>query len=184
MIKNETELRKEAAYQCALAMMTAARTAPKGGGKDNLAIALADAETIKTLSDKMAELAVTNELPSAARDAENILNCDYLVLLGTRLSPYGLKKCGLCGFKDCGEKAAHPAFACIFNTGDLGIAVGSAVSVAADRRVDTRIMYTAGCAALALGLLGKDVRIAYAIPISISGKSPFFDRKPVAAQPA
>ena len=184
MIKTETELRKDEAYQCALAMMTAARTAPKGGGKDNLAIALVDAETIKTLSDKMKELAVTNELPSAARDAENILNCDYLVLLGTRLSPYGLKKCGLCGFKDCREKAAHPAFACIFNTGDLGIAVGSAVSIAADRRVDTRIMYTAGCAALALDLLGRDVKIAYAIPISISGKSPFFDRKPVVIQNA
>ncbi len=179
MLKNETELRKETAYRCALAMLAAARTAPKGGGKDNLTLALADGETIKALSDKMKELAVANEMPSAARDAENILGCDYLILLGTRLAPYGLKKCGLCGFKNCQEKAAHPGFACIFNTGDLGIAIGSAVSVAADRRVDTRIMYTAGCAALDLGLLGTDVKIAYAIPISISGKSPFFDRKPV-----
>ena len=53
--------------------------------------------------------------------------------------------------------------------------------MAADRRVDTRIMYTAGCAALALGLLGADVKIAYAIPLSISGKNPFFDRKPITA---
>ena len=179
MLKNETELRKETSYQCALAMLAAARTAPKGGGKDNLTLALADGETIKALSDKMKELAVSNEMPSAARDAENILNCDHLILLGTKLVPYGLKKCGLCGFKNCLEKAEHPDFACIFNTGDLGIAIGSAVSVAADLRVDTRIMYTAGCAALELGLLGKDVKIAYAIPISISGKSPFFDRKPV-----
>ena len=183
MLKNETELRKETAYQCALAMLAAARTAPKGGGKDNLTLALADGETIKALSDKMKELAVANEMPSAARDAENILTCDYLILLGTKLVPYGLKKCGLCGFKDCAEKAAHPGFACIFNTGDLGIAIGSAVSVAADRRVDTRIMYTAGCAALGLGLLGADVKVAYAIPVSISGKSPFFDRKPVAVRP-
>jgi uncharacterized ferredoxin-like protein len=180
MLKNETELRKEAAYQCALAMLNAARTAPKGRGKDNLVLALADGETIKALSDKMKEFAVTNEMPTAARDAENILNCDYLVLLGTKIAAYGLKKCGLCGFKNCQEKDAHPNFACIFNTGDLGIAVGSAASIAADRRVDTRIMYTAGCAALLLGLLGKDVKIAYAIPISISGKNPFFDRPPVA----
>ena len=85
----------------------------------------------------------------------------------------------LCGFKNCQEKTAYPDFACIFNTGDLGIAIGSAVSIAADRRIDNRVMYTAGCAALALGLLGMDIKIAYGIPISISGKNPFFDRKPV-----
>ena len=179
MLRNEIELRKEAAYQCALAMLSAARTAPKGRGIDNLTLALIEGETIKKLSDKMKEFALTNEMPSAARDAENILNCDYIVLLGTKLVAYGLKKCGLCGFKNCQEKEAHPNFACIFNTGDLGIAVGSAVSIAADRRADTRIMYTAGCAALSLGLLGKEIKIAYAIPISISGKSPFFDRPPV-----
>jgi uncharacterized ferredoxin-like protein len=181
MLKNETELRKEAAYHCALSMLSAARTAPKGGGKDNLTLALVEGQTIKELSDRLKILAVENEMPSAARDVENILNCDYIVLLGTKLAPYALKKCGLCGFKNCQEKDEHPNFACIFNTGDLGIAIGSAVSIAADWRVDTRIMYTAGCAALALGLLWKDVKIAYAIPISISGKNPFFDRKPVVA---
>jgi uncharacterized ferredoxin-like protein len=180
MLRNEIDIRKEAACQCALAMLAAARTAPKAGGKDNLSLALAEGKTIETIANKMKELAVLNEMPNAARDAENIMTCDYLVLAGTKLGAYGLKKCGLCGFKDCGEKNQHPGFACIFNTGDLGIAIGSAVSIAADWRVDTRVMYTAGCAALALGLLGKDTKIAYGIPLSISGKNPFFDRKPVA----
>lgn len=179
MVKNETELRKEAAYHCALRMMTAARTAPKGRGIDNLTVCLAEGDSIKAISAKMKELSIPNEMPAYARDAENILGSDYIVLLGTRIVPYGLKHCGLCGFKDCQEKAINIAVPCIFNTGDLGIAIGSAVSVAADMRVDTRVMFTAGYAARELGMLGTEVRIAYGIPLSISGKSPFFDRKPV-----
>lgn len=46
----------------------------------------------------------------------------------------------------------------------------------ADYRVDTRIMFSAGVAAEHLGLLGEDVGQVYAIPVSISSKSPFFDR--------
>ena len=66
---------------------------------------------------------------------------------------------------------------CTFNTGDLGIAIGSAVSVAMDHRVDNRIMYTVGQAAMELRLLGDDVPVIYGIPLSISSKNPFFDRK-------
>ncbi|MBN1837706.1 MAG: hypothetical protein JW820_17750, partial [Spirochaetales bacterium] len=35
----------------------------------------------------------------------------------------------------------------------------------------------AGRAALNLKTLGDEVRIAWGIPLSVSGKSPFFDRK-------
>jgi uncharacterized ferredoxin-like protein len=59
---------------------------------------------------------------------------------------------------------------------DVGIALGSAVSVAADHRVDTRIMFTIGKAALTLGFL-DGVYQAYGLPLSATGKSPFFDRK-------
>jgi uncharacterized ferredoxin-like protein len=43
--------------------------------------------------------------------------------------------------------------------------------------VDTRLMFSVGRAALALDLFGKDVKQALGIPLSITGKSPFFDRK-------
>jgi uncharacterized ferredoxin-like protein len=66
---------------------------------------------------------------------------------------------------------------CAFNSGDLGIALGSAVSRAADLRIDNRILFTAGKAAVELGMFGDDIRIAYGIPLSVSGKNPFFDRK-------
>jgi uncharacterized ferredoxin-like protein len=66
---------------------------------------------------------------------------------------------------------------CTFNSGDLGIAVGSAVSRAADLRIDNRVMYSAGKAAIELGYLGPEVAIAYGIPLAAKGKNPFFDRK-------
>ena len=80
-------------------------------------------------------------------------------------------------YKNCDEKNEHPNQPCAFNTGDLGIAIGSAVSVAMDNRVDNRIMYTVGQAAIEMGILGKDVKIIYGIPLSVSSKNPFFDRK-------
>ena len=58
---------------------------------------------------------------------------------------------------------------------DLGIAVGSAVSVAADMRIDNRVMFSVGKAAQSMKLLGECTRIM-GIPLSVSGKSPMFDR--------
>jgi uncharacterized ferredoxin-like protein len=46
-----------------------------------------------------------------------------------------------------------------------------------DNRVDNRIMYTVGQALLEMGILGPDVKVIYGMPLSISGKNPFFDRK-------
>jgi uncharacterized ferredoxin-like protein len=98
-----------------------------------------------------------------------------VVLIGTRKEPLQLPACGYCGFDGC-NAMLNAGGTCFFNSGDLGVAVGSAVSLAADLRVDNRIMYTAGKAAIELGILGDDVLIAYAIPLSAKGKNPFFDR--------
>jgi len=111
------------------------------------------------------------------RDSQSILSAPVMVLLGTTIKPLGLKKCGMCGFKNCEEKSKNENIPCVFNVGDLGIAIGSAVSVAADCRVDNRVIYSAGLAAMELGLLGEGIKIAYAIPLSATSKNPFFDRK-------
>ena len=60
-----------------------------------------------------------------------------------------------------------------------GIALGAACSKASDYRVDTRVMFSAGLAAQRLGMLG-DCRQVYGVPVSVSSKSPFFDRATVA----
>lgn len=54
---------------------------------------------------------------------------------------------------------------------------GSACATAADMRVDTRVMFSAGLAAQRMNWL-KDCKTVFAIPVSASSKNPFFDRKP------
>ncbi len=63
---------------------------------------------------------------------------------------------------------------CAFQTLDLGIALCSAVKLAADLNIDNRMMYTVGVAAKDLKLLDADIIVG--IPLSVSGKSPYFDR--------
>ncbi len=177
-MKTEEEIRKIALYDIAQKMMIAARTAPKGRGIDNIVISCADEKTIASISKKMQEMVKNEGWPhSFARDAENILSAPYMLLLGTRISPVRLKICGMCGFENCDEKDKHPDIPCVFNTGDLGIAIGSAVSIAMDHRVDNRIMYTVGQVVKEMKLMGDDIKIIYGIPLSVSSKNPFFDRK-------
>ena len=66
---------------------------------------------------------------------------------------------------------------CAFNTIDLGIATMSAAEVAGRFHIDNRIMYSIGRACLDLEMFGPKVKQALGIPLSVTGKNPFFDRK-------
>jgi uncharacterized ferredoxin-like protein len=162
--------------ETARAMAVAARTAPKGRGVDNLIVRVVTGDDVAPIVSTMRAIGQRSGQAFFERDAVNVEQAGILVLLGTRIEPLGLKVCGMCGFENCDEKRRHPAVPCVFNTGDLGIAIGSAVALAADRRVDNRIMYTVGQAVKELGWLGEDVPVIYGIPLSASAKSPFFDR--------
>lgn len=176
-MQTEEQLRNEALFDVAQKMMIAARTAPKGRGTDNTHISVAGTDTIQRISEEMKRLVEQENWPhSFARDAGNILKAPWMLLLATKISPLRLKICGMCGYADCDEKDRHPEIPCVFNTGDLGIAIGSAVSVAMDHRVDNRIMYTVGQAVKRMGLLPEEYTIIYGIPLSVSAKNVFFDR--------
>ena len=125
MIQNERDCRHEHVLDVARQMLTAARTAPKGKGIDVIEAAL-----------------VTG--------AANVLQAECVVIIGTREQTQGLN-CGHCGFPTCaGRPEGVP---CALNTVDVGIAVGSACAMAADLRVDTRVMFSAGLAAQRLDWL-------------------------------
>jgi uncharacterized ferredoxin-like protein len=177
-IKNYTEIEKETVLEIAKKMAVAAKTAPKARGIDNLEIQIVTGESIQKIAETMHKQAEKYDVGFFHRDAENILQAPAMLLIGTRYEPIGLNYCGLCGFGNCENKRKHPEAPCAFNTGDMGIAVGSAVSIAADNRVDNRIMYTVGMAAKELGIMGENIKIIYGIPLSASNKNPFFDRKP------
>ncbi len=167
----------QAINQVAQKMLIAAKTAPKGRGVDNLEISIVDNITIELISNKMRELGEKWKIDFFIRDADNIMHAPYMVLIGTKINPLDLDRCGLCGFRNCDEKRKKVNVPCAFNTGDLGIAIGSAVSVAMDARVDNRIMFSVGKAVKELELMGEDISIIYGIPLSATAKNPFFDRK-------
>lgn len=177
-IINENELRQDAVLEVAKKMVLAARTAPKARGISNIAMSLLTGSDIQAVAKTMREIGEREDNQIFTRDAGNLLQSAQVVLIiGTKIRSLGLKTCGLCGFPDCASKDREKDIPCAFNTGDLGIAIGSAVSVAMDARVDNRIMYTVGVAARKMGILGKEYAIVYGIPMSASSKNPFFDRK-------
>ena len=173
MILNQRDDRHSAVIEAARRMLTAIRTAPKAKGNDLIEAAIVEGDDLRRLSEAMLELYAETQRPVYQRDAANILQGDAVVLVGIRRQPMGLN-CGHCGYPTCGDKpAGNP---CAFNAIDVGIAVGSACSVAADSRVDTRTLFSAGMGAMRLNLL-PDCRLALAIAVSATPKSPYFVRK-------
>ncbi|MCD8310671.1 MAG: DUF2148 domain-containing protein [Prevotellaceae bacterium] len=174
MILNERDSRHEQVLGVARQMMTAARTAPKGKGLDIIEVAMVTDANIVILSDAMKEIAEESGMKFFLRDAENILSAECIVLIGTRQQAQGLN-CSHCGYNTC--EAREPGVPCAINAVDVGIAIGSACATAADHRVDTRVLFSAGLAAQRLNWL-EDCTLVFAIPVSASSKNPFFDRKP------
>ena len=175
-MKSEQDIKKEVLFDVAKKMIIAARTAPKGRGVDNMVFMIAERNEIEKIGAKLIQMGEKENLQNFIRDAKNVSAADFIVLLGTKYVSIGLRKCGLCGYKNCEEKTKNPQFPCAFNLNDLGIAIGSAVSIAADNRVDNRIMYTIGLAVQELGFFDSEVKVIFGIPLSATSKSPFFDR--------
>ena len=175
MVYNNAESEKRAIMSVADLMLAAARTAPKGCGIDNLQALILDGEDKDELTAEMRKIAEDTGAEFFNRDADNIDQCPCIILLASNDSPIGLENCSLCGYKNCGEARKSEAN-CVFNITDLGIAIGSAVSVAANHRIDNRVMFSAGKAAIQKRFLPEDVKVCYGIPLMTSSKSIFFDR--------
>jgi len=178
MFINSQKSEESAILNLAYAVCAAVRTAPKACGIDHLETAVLTGEDKDRVAAEMRRIG--ENLGASAgffiRDAGNVDASGAVVLVGARYDRRGLgEKCKLCGFENCSacEKAGA---ACVFTSMDVGIALGSAVSLVADNRIDNRILFTVGQAAAKLGLLG-DYKMIMGIPLSVSGKSVFFDRK-------
>ena len=168
-------------------MALAARTAPKGKGEDTLEIRVLDGKDTKKLGTRLEKLGEERNIGFFIRDARNIAASDACVLIGSRGDTVAGINCGGCGYPTCaalekvrkGKKKSDTPYDgpnCVIRMADLGIAVGSAVKTAQVHNVDNRVMYSGGVAARDLRLLPKDCTVVYAIPLSATGKSIFFDR--------
>ena len=174
MVQTYDEIKNAAVKDVAEFMCVSARTAPKAKGADNLEIIILNKKDIQKVREEMKKIGKAKNAGGMKRDALNIKNTDYVVLIGTKKNSIGLN-CGFCGYSTCLELEKKNGV-CAYNSLDLGIALGSAASVAAKFHIDNRLMYSIGKAAISCGVLSKKVVMAIGIPLSATGKNPFFDR--------
>ena len=158
MLIRSQDAEREGALSIARLMMVAARTAPKAGGRDSIVTAILDGEDKEKLAGEMERVGRERKLPGRIRDSGNVRGSELVVLIGVKYVEGTSKELKLV---------------------DLGIAVSSAAKIAADLNADNRIMRSIGDVADSLRLLEADYSLG--IPISISGKSIYFDRPPVTA---
>ncbi|MCL2331940.1 MAG: DUF2148 domain-containing protein [Actinomycetia bacterium] len=180
MMIDSKQAEKQAVLSAASALCAAARTAPKACGIDHLDTAIVTGEDKARLAEEMRRIGESQGEGGRifVRDAGCVDASGAVVLVGAKYLTRGLgERCQLCGFESCAACQLAEA-TCIYAPMDLGIALGSAVALATDLRVDNRIMFTIGKAAAALRLLGEHT-LVMGIPLSVSGKSPFFDRAQV-----
>ncbi len=184
LLIDSSESENEAILQAAKLMMVSARTAPKSGGVDDVLTAIAFGEEKDNLVKEMEKIAEERNNEGFRRDARNTEDSSVVVLVGIRgTRKFGLN-CGACGYSTCiefeaaaknmGQDFAGPN--CNFKILDAGIALGSAVKTASLLNVDNRIMYRIGTAAKRLGMLPES-SVIMGIPLSVKGKSIYFDRK-------
>ena len=165
-------------------MALAARTAPKAVGIDSLTIEVVTGKDLEKIGEKMIGIAKETGMDFFRINGEQVKASNALVLIGVSgTKPLGLN-CGGCGYSTCNEMAQAIVAAkshktdyagpnCVFKVTDLGIAVGSAAKTASIHNADNRIMYSAGVAAMKLGII-KGCSMVYGIPLKSSGQNIYF----------
>jgi uncharacterized ferredoxin-like protein len=180
---------QEAIETAAKLIMAAVTTAPKTRGVSAIQSALVLGEDKEHLAQAMEnhgrQKAAAGDIFN--RDARNVRSAAAVVLVGVRgtmpKKPENPLNCGACGHPTCaefirarkgkqGEDFTGPL--CIFQSIDLGIALGVAAKVAAELNIDNRLMYTVGAGAMELNILDAD--IIAGLPLSTAAKNIFFDR--------
>ena len=169
----------EAIREVANLMGVAARTAPKSGGKDFVVVKVVYGEEVNRLAEEMIRYGEESGKKNFDRDGNNVKNSPAVVLIGIKDAATVGLNCGACGYNQCTDRISHPGSEfngpqCAFRVLDMGIAIGSAVKTAGIMNVDNRIMYRVGVVAKKIGLIEAD--LAVGIPLSVTGKSIYFDR--------
>jgi uncharacterized ferredoxin-like protein len=160
-------------------MTIAARTAPKAAGQDFVVVKMIEGDDLVRLGDEMAKYGQKVGKKNFDRDGRNVAASAGLLLIGLKDAKSVDLNCGACGVELCNDRipAEHGEFVgpqCAIRVLDMGIALGSAVKTASLLNVDNRIMYRAGVVARMMGLIDAD--FVMGIPLSVSGKSIYYDR--------
>ena len=162
-------------------MVISAITAPKGKGENYLQTKIIKGPGVKRLAKAMLSFGEKIKKKDFDRDSKSVMNSEAVVLIGLKSAqPIGLN-CGACAFPSCAdllrEKPVNLEFkgpTCAVRILDMGIALGSAAKTASLLNVDNRIIYRIGAVARDMNLVDWD--FVMGIPLSVTGKSLYFDR--------
>jgi uncharacterized ferredoxin-like protein len=174
----------EAVKTVAGLMALAARTAPKAVGIDSITVEIVTGTVQEKIGEKMIQIAKETGMDFFRANGHQVKNSDATVFIGVSGEKVIGLNCGGCGYTSCNDMAKAGVAAkshttdykgpnCIFKVTDLGIAIGSAVKTASIHNVDNRVMYSAGVAAMKLGMF-KECSVVYGIPLKASGQNVFF----------
>ena len=163
-------------------MAISAVTAPKSKGENFVKTRVLTGKVLKELADTMLAYGQRTKKKDFDRDSKNVAESDAVLLIGLKKANVLGLDCAACGFADCKTFQKHEKQSgefegptCAYRLLDMGIALGSAVKTASMLNVDNRIMYRVGVAVREMGLV--DWEFVMGIPLSVTGKSIYFDRK-------
>jgi uncharacterized ferredoxin-like protein len=162
-------------------MAISATTAPKSKGENFVKTRVLKGKVLRELADAMLAYGQRTKKKDFDRDSKNVAASDAVLLVGIKRPGVLGLDCGACGFADCKtfqqQKKQTSEFigpTCAFRLLDMGIALGSAVKTASMLNVDNRIMYRVGAVVREMELV--DWEFVVGIPLSVTGKSIYFDR--------
>lgn len=162
-------------------MAISATTAPKSKGENFVKTRVLTGSVLKELADAMLAFGRRTQKKDFDRDSKNVAESEAVLLVGIQKANVLGLDCAACGFPDCKtfqkQKQEAGEFAgptCAYRLLDMGIALGSAVKTASMLNVDNRIMYRVGVVAREMDIVDWD--FVMGIPLSVSGKSIYFDR--------
>lgn len=182
---DSSEAEKDGVLAAARLMAVAARTAPKTRGLDSVrTMILLEPDELEKIASVMEEISREDpeRLAFFRRNADDVRKSAAVLLIGVTGEPKRIESpldCGACGM-DCAammkakkkERGTARGPMCHMQSIDLGISLSSAVKAASDFGVDNRMMYSIGAAARKIKLM--DVDLAVGIPLSVTGKNPYF----------
>ena len=162
-------------------MAISATTAPKSKGENFVQTKMLKGEVLKGLADAMLAFGQRTKKKDFDRDSKNVAQSEAVLLIGLKKANVLGLDCAACGFADCKslqrqakESGEFVGPTCAFRLLDMGIALGSAVKTASMLNVDNRIMYRIGVVVREMNIV--DWEFVMGIPLSVSGKSIYFDR--------
>jgi uncharacterized ferredoxin-like protein len=189
-LKQFEDDRKEAAQIAARLLLASAITSPRVGGVGECTVHIVEDECdIEDLCQAIEEMSGDNTAwEFFKRDAAMIRDADAVLVVTSLRSltdPSDIN-CNQCGKLTCeylrkeDKLPQEPGVAftgplCAFRAMNISYAVDGIVSLARNMGIDYGVYWSAGAAAMRMGILPKATGFALAVAISVTEKSPFRD---------